>query len=38
MKQVNVLMDEGLLEHIEKLTQLISLGNSKKITISDIIR
>ena len=38
MKQVNVLMEEPLLEHLEKLSQVISLLCGKKITISDIVR
>ena len=38
MKQVNVLMDEELLEHLEKLSQMISLLTGKKITVSDVVR
>lgn len=38
MKQVNVLMDESLLDHVEKLSQLVSLLNGKKITVSDMVR
>ncbi len=38
MKQVNVLMDELLLEHLEKLSQLTSLLANKKVTVSDIVR
>lgn len=37
-KQVNVLMEESLLEHMEKLANVVSLLCSKKITISDIVR
>ena len=37
MKQVNVLMDEDLLSHLEKISQMVSMfGN--KITTSDIVR
>lgn len=38
MKQVNVLMEEDLLNHLEKLSKLISLMTNKKISISDVIR
>jgi hypothetical protein len=38
MKQVNVLMEESLLEHLERLSQMISLFCDKKITVSDIVR
>jgi hypothetical protein len=38
MKQVNVLMDEMLLEHVEKIAQIISLLCGKKVTTSDVVR
>ncbi|MCK9459673.1 MAG: hypothetical protein M0R80_08545 [Proteobacteria bacterium] len=38
MKQVNVLMEESLLEHLEKLSQIISMLCGKKITVSDVVR
>ena len=38
MKQVNVLMEEDLVSHLEKLAQVISLGYHKKVTVSDIVR
>ena len=38
MKQVNVLMEEELFEHLEKLSRAISLLTQKKITISDVVR
>ncbi len=38
MKQVNVLMEEELFEHLEKLSQVISLLASKKVTVSDVVR
>lgn len=38
MKQVNVLMEEELLNHLEKLSQVISLLTNKKITVSDVVR
>jgi hypothetical protein len=38
MKQVNVLMEEELLEHLDKLSQMISLLANKKITVSDVVR
>lgn len=38
MKQVNVLMEEELLEHLEKLSQMISLLAQKKVTVSDVVR
>ena len=38
MKQVNVLMEEQLLAHIAKLSQMVSLFSKKRVTTSDIIR
>lgn len=38
MKQVNVLMDEKVLEHLEKFAQMTSLLFGSKVTTSDIIR
>ena len=38
MKQVNILMNEELLEHLEKFAQFLSLKTNKKITLSDVIR
>lgn len=36
--QVNVLMDEQLLQHLEKLSATMSILKNKKITVSDIVR
>ena len=38
MKQVNVLMKEALLGHIEKIAQATSLLFGLKVTVSDIVR
>ena len=38
MKQVNVLMEDDLFEHLRKFSQLLSFTDNEKITVSEVVR